>query len=184
MLFWHLGMTALIVFVTIGRRRIDYRIVLLGAVLPDLIDKPLGRILFEERFHTSRLYGHTLAFVVLSLLAVMLFMRGEMARRWFILPIAALLHLGLDAMWDHPITLFWPLFGTRFPPDPVGDYWLALVLRVFEHPAEAIKELIGLGVLVYMGLAFGMTDQATRRRFLRTGRLEAKVEAARPGSNG
>ena len=33
-----MGIAAAIVYVTIGRRRVDYRFVLLGAVLPDLID--------------------------------------------------------------------------------------------------------------------------------------------------
>lgn len=174
MLFWHLGVTAAIVFVTLGRKRIDYRIVLLGAILPDLIDKPLGRIFFEDQFGTSRLFGHTLAFVLALFLLTQLILRGETLRRWFILSIACLLHLGLDAMWNDPVTLFWPLFGTKFPPHPVDSYWLEVLLRPFEHPVEGLKEVAGLVCLLYLGIGHGIVRGPGLKAFLRTGRLPAK----------
>ena len=174
MLFWHLGMTAAIVFVTLGRRRIDYRVVLLGAVLPDLLDKPVGRVFFQDIFESSRIFGHTLAFVLLSMLFVQLFLRGNTARRWFVLPIAVLIHLALDAMWDQPVTLFWPLFGTEFPKDPVGNYWLEVLLRPFEHPLEAVKEVAGLVVLAYLARAFDLFRRERLRAFIRTGALRER----------
>jgi inner membrane protein len=173
-LFWHLGITAAIVFVTLGRRRIDYRVVLLGAILPDLLDKPVGRIFFQDTFESSRIFGHTFAFVLLSMLVVQLFLRGNTARRWFILPIAVLIHLALDAMWDQPVTLFWPLFGTEFPRDPVGDYWLEVLLRPFEHPLEALKEVAGLLALVYLARAFDLFQRDRLKAFVRTGALKEK----------
>lgn len=176
MLFWHLGITAAIIFATIGRRRVDYRVVLLGAILPDLIDKPLGRILFEEEFQSSRIFGHTLLFSFGMLLVVMLTMRGATARRWFILPIACLIHLGLDAMWNHPITLFWPVFGD-FPPEPVEGYWWEVLLRPFRHPLEGLKELAGLVALIYLYLGTGLSDRAIRRTFFKTGEIPARSPA-------
>jgi inner membrane protein len=173
-LFWHLGMTAVIIFVTLGRRRIDYRVVLLGAILPDLLDKPIGRIFFEDTFQTSRIFGHTLAFVLILMTFVQVFLRGETARRWFVLAIAALIHLALDAMWTQPVTLFWPLFGTDFPKDPVSEYWLQVLLRPFEHPLEALKELAGLAVLIYLGFAFDLFRKQRFKEFIRTGKLEEK----------
>jgi len=47
LILWHLGLAALIVYASLGRRRIDYRYVLLGAVLPDLVDGILGLFLFD-----------------------------------------------------------------------------------------------------------------------------------------
>jgi hypothetical protein len=38
MVLWHMGVGALLTYVTLGRRRIDYRYVLAGAVAPDLLD--------------------------------------------------------------------------------------------------------------------------------------------------
>ena len=149
MLFWHLGMTCAIVFFALGARRIDYRVVLLGAIVPDLIDKPLGRIFFPEYFQTGRLFGHTLLVATFLLLGIQLTLRGTTARRWFILPICMLIHQVLDGMWNDPITWFWPLFGTEFPPDPAPGYRLELLTSPWQLAGEAV----GLAVLVYLGRA-------------------------------
>lgn len=183
MIFWHLGVTAALIFVTLGVRRIDYRVVLLGAILPDLIDKPIGRIWFEEEFQTGRLFGHTLLFVTLLLLGIQLVLRGETARRWFILPIAALIHLALDGMWSDPINLFWPLFSTSFPPDPSAGYWMDALLRTVTDPRVAAMELVGLALLAFMGKAFGLQDRELRREFLRRGILSPRRRPAESGVN-
>lgn len=182
MFFWHVGVTCALVLLALGARRIDYRVVMLGSILPDLLDKPIGRIFFARRFQNGRLFGHTLLFVVVMVLAIQLVLRGSAARRWFILPIAALLHMALDGMWAQPVTLFWPLFGARFPPDPVPDYWLEVLLRPFRHPAELVREVIGLALLVYLGLAFELQHGGPRREFFRRG--EVAGGAARPGRRG
>lgn len=176
MLFWHLGMTCAIVFFALGARRIDYRVVLLGAVTSDLIDKPIGRILFADRFESGRLYGHTLLVATASLLLIQLVLRGATARRWFILPICMLIHQVLDAMWNEPITWFWPLFGAEFPADPKQNYWLEVLTRPLDHPWELAREALGLGLLVYMARAYKLQDPELRRRFIREGRLIERPE--------
>jgi inner membrane protein len=183
MFFWHLGLTSAIVYLTLGRRGIDYRVVLLGAILPDLIDKPIGRIFFATQFQNSRIFAHTLLFCVVTLLFIQLFLRGETARRWFILPVACLIHLALDAMWSQPVTLFWPLFSTHFPKDPAHNYWLEVLFKPLRHPVEGVKELIGLAVLIYMGAAYRLQDPERRRNFLRSGRLVDRG-SGNPGLNG
>jgi inner membrane protein len=179
MFFWHLGVTAAVVFLTLGRRRIDYRVVLLGAILPDLIDKPIGRLFFEEQFQTSRLFAHTLLFSVALLLMIQLTLRGPTARRWFILPIATMLHLALDGMWNDPVTLFWPLFGTEFPKVPVENYWIEVLLRPFDHPWVLLQEVVGLGLLVYLGFAYRLHESGPRREFIRSGTLTEQKGAKR-----
>ena len=142
-----------------------------GAILPDLLDKPIGRIFFEDHFNTSRLWGHTLLFVTVLLVVIRLALRGSTARTWLILPIAALIHLMLDGMWNNPVTLFWPFFGTTFPPHPVERYWLDVLLRPWQHPAEGLKELVGLGLLLYFGYAYQLHKRDRFRQFLKSGRL-------------
>lgn len=193
MIFWHMGVTAALILVTLGVRRIDYRVVLLGAILPDLIDKPLGQLLFREQFQTGRLFGHTLLFITVVLLGIQLTLRGETARRWFILPIAALIHLGVDGMWNQPLTLFWPLFSTTFPPDPsAGPLWESL-LRPFTDLSVAARELVGLALLAFMWKAFGLKDRSLRQDFIRKGRLSQRrrqeatgvnYKGSRPGGRG
>lgn len=182
MLFWHLGLTAGIVFLTLGRRRIDYRVVLLGAILPDLIDKPIGRVFFVDQFENSRLFAHTFLFAIVLLLAIQLGTRGDVARRWFVLPIAVLIHLALDGMWNEPVTLFWPLFGFEFPKAPVDSYWLEVLFRPFENPIEGLKELAGLAVLIYMSFAYELYKRPRFREFLRTGALADRGRS--PTGNG
>jgi hypothetical protein len=44
---------------------LNYSFITLGAILPDLIDKQIGRILLGESVANGRLFGHTLLFVLL-----------------------------------------------------------------------------------------------------------------------
>ncbi|MEX0790929.1 MAG: metal-dependent hydrolase [Actinomycetota bacterium] len=176
MLFWHLGMTCAIVFFALGARRIDYRVVLLGAVISDVIDKPIGRIFFQNQFESGRLFGHTLLVSTVLLLVIQLTLRGATARRWFILPICMLIHQVLDGMWDSPITWFWPLFGTTFEADPQDAYWLEVLTRPLDHPWVLVRELVGLAVLIYLARAYKLQDPELRRRFIRKGELIERPE--------
>ncbi|MGB3458771.1 MAG: hypothetical protein WBB08_05650, partial [Halobacteriota archaeon] len=47
------------------RPNLNYSFITLGAILPDLIDKQIGRILLGESVANVRLFGHTLLFVLL-----------------------------------------------------------------------------------------------------------------------
>lgn len=179
MLFWHLGMTVAIVFLTLGRRSIDFRVVMLGGILPDLIDKPIGTLIFEERFRSGRIYGHTLLFCLLLLLCIQMFLRGRTARRWFVLPIGCLIHLALDGMWNEPITLFWPLFGAEFPETIGENYWYMVLLRPFQHPIYALQEMLGLALLGYFASAFRLHEKDRLRAFFKTGTLTDRPASLR-----
>lgn len=170
MLFWFLGLTVLVVFLTLGRRRIDYRLVLLGALIPDLIDRPLGLLSPDA---TTRSVSHSLVFVLALMFAIMFFLRGSAARRWFVFPIAILIHLAIDGMWNYPQTFFWPFFGPEFSLIHEGAKpWLL-----------ASKELIGIAILVYLGYAYDLHTGESRREFLAQGTLSNR-RPARGGSNG
>ena len=45
--------------------RIDIRVLLIGSLLPDIIDKPLGYLFFRETFSNVRIFSHTLLFLIL-----------------------------------------------------------------------------------------------------------------------
>ncbi len=55
-IFWHAGATIAIARTTFRDPRMDLRFLVLGALLADLIDTPVGLALFD-RFHTVR-SGH------------------------------------------------------------------------------------------------------------------------------
>lgn len=107
-----------------------------GAVLPDLIDKPLG-ILITGTVGYGRIYAHTLLFAALFLLAGALAWRRNRKVAFLILALGCgvLSHQVLDAMWFEPSAWFWPVFGPFPPPDldiPVLSYFLADLFQ----PAE------------------------------------------------
>ncbi|MFQ5516992.1 MAG: metal-dependent hydrolase, partial [Acidimicrobiia bacterium] len=78
------------------------------------MDKPVGSLLWKDRFGTGRLWGHTLVFSVVLLVAVIMLTRPAtvVRRQWLGLPIGTLLHLVLDGMWSSPETGWWPLAGS------------------------------------------------------------------------
>jgi len=94
----------------------DSRVILacaFGSVLPDLIDKPVGILLFHQTIGYGRIYCHTLLFTVL------VFFIGIGVYCWYkktgivIIALATgiLTHQLLDAMWLAPVSWFWPAFG-------------------------------------------------------------------------
>ena len=172
MILWHAGLTMLIVwFVMRGNPRVDYRIVAVAALLPDIIDKPIGRILFRERFESGRLFGHTLLLNV-ALLCVLFFMRGRAKRQFVLIPLSSLLHLAEDGVWSTPKVFWWPLFGSDFPKEPLAGGRLAF-LNPAHAPVFFIQEAVGLAVIVWLFASHGVLSRDGIRHFFKTGHLEA-----------
>jgi len=73
LIFGHIGVT-LGVFFGLGiflpqlKTIIDPKYLVIGALLPDIIDKPLGMVIFASTITTGRMIGHTLLFSLLLLL--------------------------------------------------------------------------------------------------------------------
>lgn len=156
MLFWFAGLALVIVWQVFRDTAIDYRLVVVGVLLPDAFDAALGgaRVL------------HTLAASVLLLTGVMLGTRGRRGtrRRWLALPIGTFLHLVLDAMWSSTEVFWWPLFGLSFEQAglPSLDRPLGVVLA---------QELVGAGAVVWWWRRFQLQNAERRHTFARTGRV-------------
>lgn len=170
-MIWHIGMTLAMARFIFGDPRMDLRVLVLGGILPDLIDKPIGSILLVERFGSGRVFAHTLLFAALLMTVVLvLTRRGSTARRrWMALPIGSLLHLVLDIPID-PAVLFWPGLGgfprSRYPGlSQLGPY-------LNSHPWVIGQELVGLGVLIWLWRKAGLGSSVRRRRFMATGVLD------------
>jgi hypothetical protein len=173
LILWHAGVALAVVWNVFRDRAIDYRLVVVGALLPDVVDAGFG--------HPA--YAHTLAASALVLAAVMLSTtrpagrggkarpagRGGMGsrrrirRRLLALPIAMFLHLVLDGVWARPQLLWWPFFGARFPDDGLLPPLRLLVA----------EEIVGAWALGWFVWRFRLTDPQRRRAFLRSGRLGA-----------
>jgi len=177
MLFWHTGATTAITRYTFRDERMDLRFLLLGAVLPDVIDTPIGLFAFPA-LESVRLVGHSLLFAAVAMGLVMLATRrGRPRKRWMPAAIGVLLHLFLDAMWSDSATLWWPGFGWGFSPSGFSEV-AAYLAAVASSPIMWIGEALGLGYLVVIARRGGLGDRNARAEFLRTGRINVPIRPA------
>jgi LexA-binding, inner membrane-associated putative hydrolase len=127
----HLGIGSLIARPVSAK--LPFRWLLLGTLLPDLIDKPIFFALaLIEHFRTGgwvpgkRGFAHTLLFLLL-LVAIAVIRRSA---RWSACAIGTATHLLLDTVSklfgahhsasDNLIVLLWPFLGWDFPTMPYG----------------------------------------------------------------
>ncbi|MGI9052814.1 MAG: hypothetical protein ACR2HQ_09225 [Ilumatobacteraceae bacterium] len=154
MVLWFVGAAIAIVRFVFQDPRFDYRLLIVGAVLP------LG----DGLFGGARIL-HTLLFSLVVLAVVMLATsrRGRVRPLLLGLPIGTLLHLVVDGAWTDTRLFWWPaggfdLAGTPLPETSRG--WWSVVL-----------EVAGLAILVWVWRASGLSRPAARHRFWRRGRL-------------
>ena len=150
LLFGHIGITLGIAWLTDAqltktfKMRVDYRLILLGSLLPDIIDKPVGMFLLP--LNNGRIFGHTLLFVLIF------FLVGLKYRKLSFLALASLLHLFEDEMWNEPETLFWPLLGLEFPAKEHSSFYEFIRRIASEYtPSPSpifISEVIGLTIIL------------------------------------
>ena len=169
MILWHLGVATAIVYVTLGRRRIDYRFILLGAIAPDIVDGILGLFLFEG--DSGRWVAHSVLAVVVVSVAIIVGLKGETRLAWFGLGVGWLLHLVADGMWSAPETFFWPAFGNTFSEVPAEPYSWELLTDPLAHLSTWGAELAGLAILAWFWVAFELGKDDRLKLFMKDGYL-------------
>jgi inner membrane protein len=175
--FGHLGITTGIIKTyeiisenkTGVHKSFDYRFVLVGSILPDLIDKPLGVFILRNIFHNSRIFAHTLIFSLLLLIIGLILLLKSKKSSVLLLGISSTIHLILDSMWLFTGILFWPIFGFMFPQRPEGN-WIEMSLsKLLTDPSSYIPEMIGFMIILYFTIKLIKTKQIGA--FLRHGIL-------------
>jgi hypothetical protein len=158
---WFAGVGMFAVWQVFRSPALDYRLVMLGAVLP------VGEVVFGG----ARLL-HTLVMSVALLTVVMLATRQRrLVRRQLIsLPIGLLVHLVLDGIWAVAEVFWWPAFGWSFGGAAVPELDRPLGVMI-------LLELAGAVALVWCWRAFDLADPAHRRLFVRTGHLPRELAA-------
>ena len=135
MLLWFAGLSVALVWSVFRDPRLDYRLVLVGALLPDLVDGAFGG---------ARVMHSVVASVVL-LVAVMVATTGRrpLRRRLLAVPIGTFAHLVLDGAWIRTKVFWWPFFGTSFEGAGLPSFERPVVLLV-------LMEVAGLVALLAM----------------------------------
>ncbi len=174
MLLWHLGATTALTRYTFRDERMDLRFLMLGAVLPDLIDTPIG-LIFYESLRSVRLFTHSLVLAGLLMTWIVLATRrGRPRKRWMPIAIGVLIHLFLDAMWADPETLWWPILGFDFSSNAATSA-AELARGVFSNPWVWGGEVAGVAYLATLGYRSGFADRRARREFFATGVVSAPI---------
>ncbi len=132
----------------------ERRAFFVGALLPDLIDKPLFYIPFwlsgrrgadAGILSGTHLFAHTAVFLLVLALAA----RIRRSARLRALAIGVATHFVLDGVGlsMNLGTLLWPLFGWRFPVYPFRN--LGQHLWTVMNPITLAGELLGAAVLLW-----------------------------------
>jgi inner membrane protein len=159
-------------FTTSLAENIDFRIVIVAAMLPDIIDKTMGMIIFKEEISNGRLFTHSL--VIVGVISIWLFFMAKLKYGhrfkmfFYISPIW--FHLLLDRMWEEPRTLFWPIFGMSFPRIDVefSDYLTILL----SSPYTLFGEILGLGIIFALVMRYRLFIKTYLFNFLKDGKLK------------
>lgn len=155
MFFWFLGTAAVAVWFVFRDDRFDYRVLALGALLPDLIDILTGHAWIMHSIVTS----------VAILTGVMVIARrgSVRRRRWLALPIGTFFHLVFDGAFNNTSVFWWPFAGFSFSD--------ASVPSLDRMPLNVILEIAGILMLAWLWRANNLSQPAQRQRFFRTGQL-------------
>jgi membrane-bound metal-dependent hydrolase YbcI (DUF457 family) len=159
LLFGHLGITlgiyfGLGIFAPRLKTIIDPRYLAIGALLPDLIDKPLGRVIFASTIENGRIIGHTLLFASFIFLLGLYLYDKNRDGKGLALASGSFFHIFEDQIWAQPTTFFWPLFGLSFPKDSMDytgmEYFIIMLERSFEPSflQNHITEVLGMVVVI------------------------------------
>jgi membrane-bound metal-dependent hydrolase YbcI (DUF457 family) len=150
--FFHL-FTGIVLGFLIGDLLKDRRWILpcaLGAVLPDLIDKPVGQIIFAESIGYGRIYAHTLLFFLLVLVAGLVVWKFWKTPAVCGIAVGIISHELLDSMWLEQANWFFPLMGP-FQGHLSPDYINVLILGELQDPFEVVLAvLLGICALLYL----------------------------------
>jgi hypothetical protein len=155
MFFWFIGTAVVTVWWVFRDPAFDYRLLIVGSVLPAGVDAVFGG---------ARLL-HSVTFSIVLLGVLMLATRGRKPIRKMLLglPIGTLLHLVYTGAWTNAHIFWWPFLGTGFEdaPHPVAarGWW------------NVPLELIGLGLCAWVVRTAELDEPERRAWFRTTGQL-------------
>ena len=134
----------------------DLRWVIFLALLADLIDKPVGLVIFRETINNGRVYFHSLL-VNLLLTLVLIALRKPL-----IYPLALWTHQLCDRMWMRPWTAMWPFTGTFGYRDLPLDDWVYNVLNPYNltNASKPSRTISGTSTKAASGSAQLQPNQA------------------------
>jgi hypothetical protein len=109
----------------------------LGSVLPDLVDKVLGRIIFSASLDNGRIFFHSLGIVLLFVILGLIVWKYYQSFSFLVVGFGVFIHQAVDLMWMDPQTWYYPLFGP-YPADVTPDYFQQAIVGELTSVTEWI----------------------------------------------
>lgn len=155
MLLWFVGTAWWAVWIVLKDRRFDYRLLAVGALLPDVVDGIAG----------GARWMHSITASVGVLVVVMLatYGRRPIRRRLLAIPFGTFLHLVFDGAFNATKVFWWPIAAQSFEDRPLPSVDRGIV--------SLALEVLGLILLVAWWRRFDLARSANRSVFVRTGQL-------------
>jgi membrane-bound metal-dependent hydrolase YbcI (DUF457 family) len=116
----------------------------IGAILPDLIDKPLGHLILASSIGYGRIFTHTLLLALLIIAAGLMYWRLRKDPGLVALGAGILSHQILDLMWVQPVNWYYPFLGPFHGNFIEGFFWIEFLAEI-HNPFELI-----LGSMVFI----------------------------------
>ena len=169
----HIGLTIAIIIIglilfkrTDLLQKLDFRVIAVFAILPDILDKTIGHLIFQDSLNNGRLFSHSLVFLILFTLIFYFIVRVHW---WaYVFPIAT--HQIFDLLWWSPKAWYWPAYGWGF--DRLHrDVWAHWLDALINDPYIKITEVAGLLAIVIIFMYFQMYKRENFTNMIRTGRF-------------
>ena len=168
MILWFAGTSLLAVWLVFRDPAIDHRLVVAGALVPDVLDGVVARGPWV-------LHSVAGSVALLALVMAATVKRRALRRRLIALPIGTFMHLVFDGAWSDTDSFWWPFSG-GFGDGGLPSFergWFVVVL-----------EIAGVVMLAWLSKQWMLDRPEHRERFVRTGRLDRSLAGPGPGPAG
>jgi hypothetical protein len=124
--------------------------VAIGSILPDIIDKPLGHIIFGSILDNGKIFFHSLIIVLLFFITGLIVWRLYKSNSFIFIAVGLFLHQLVDMMWKSPVNWYYPFLGP-YPAEPHTDYLLNALVAELTSVTEWIFffALLAIAFLLY-----------------------------------
>lgn len=156
MFLWFIGTAIVTVAVVFRDPRFDYRLLIVGSVLP-IADGLAGS--------ARPLHSVTVSVALLAILMILTAGRKPVRKLLLGLPIGMILHLVFSGAWNDTEVFWWPFFGFEFDdaPSPI----------LYRGVWSLVLEAVGAAICVWLWRRNHLGDRDRRAAFLRNGQLDA-----------
>lgn len=124
--------------------------VAIGSVLPDVVDKPLGYIIFSSTLDNGRIFFHSLIMVFLFFIIGFIIWRLFKSYSIIFIAVGVFVHHLVDMMWTRPVNWEYPLFG-QVQPEAHTNYFLNALVAELTSVTEWIFfiAVLTIAILLY-----------------------------------